>query len=241
MALPHVHTVGATEGPVTGAVQEPDRLDSIAIIGIGCRFPGGIEDPRSFWELIASGTDTIVDIPPDRWRADAFFDSYPGTPGRMVVRQGGFLSSPVDRFDAGFFGMTPREAAALDPQQRLLLEVTWEAFEDAGLPPSRTAAANVGCYIGGVLGQSHERAPPPRTPALTPLQVPHCPRPDRARNGVRKHLPARPPVLSAQPSPSPPVCEPPVPAPGPSRPAGFVPTPARRPGTRTPSTPTSAQ
>jgi acyl transferase domain-containing protein/fermentation-respiration switch protein FrsA (DUF1100 family) len=141
--------VGANDEPNPVTTREPARLAPIAIIGIGCRFPGGIEDPRSFWDLIASGTDAIVDIPPDRWDADAFFDADPGIPGRMVVRQGGFLSSPVDRFDAGFFGMTPREAAALDPQQRLLLEVTWEAFEDAGLPPSRTAAANVGSYIGG--------------------------------------------------------------------------------------------
>ncbi len=121
----------------------------IAIIGIGCRFPGGIEDPCSFWEVIASGTDAIADIPPDRWHADAFFDAEPGTPGRMIVRQGGFLRSPADRFDAGFFGMMPREAAALDPQQRLLLEVTWEAFEDAGIPPGSTAGANVGTYVGG--------------------------------------------------------------------------------------------
>ncbi|MBB5156453.1 SDR family NAD(P)-dependent oxidoreductase [Saccharopolyspora phatthalungensis] len=121
----------------------------MAIVGIGCRFPGGITDPRSFWDLIVSGVDAVGDIPPDRWRADDFFDADPATPSRMFVRQGGFLRSPVDEFDAGFFGMSPREAAALDPQQRLLLEVTWEAFEDAGIPPSSTAAASVGSYIGG--------------------------------------------------------------------------------------------
>jgi acyl transferase domain-containing protein/dienelactone hydrolase len=131
------------------SAREPARLDPIAIIGIGCRFPGGVEDPRSFWRLLASGTDAIVDVPPDRWRAESFYDADPGTPGRMFVRQGGFLHGSVDRFDAAFFGMAPREAAALDPQQRLLLEVAWEAFEDAGLPPSRTAGANVGSYIGG--------------------------------------------------------------------------------------------
>lgn len=125
------------------------RSTPVAIIGIGCRFPGGIEDPLSFWDVIASGTDAITDIPPDRWRTEAFFDPDPATPGRMFVRQGGFLRSPVDRFDAAFFGMTPREAAALDPQQRLLLEVTWEALEDAGLPPGSTAGASVGTYIGG--------------------------------------------------------------------------------------------
>ena len=68
------------------------RSAQIAIIGIGCRFPGGIEDPRSFWDVIASGTDAITDIPPDRWRTEAFFDADPAAPGRMFVRQGGFLS-----------------------------------------------------------------------------------------------------------------------------------------------------
>ncbi|KOX18427.1 polyketide synthase [Saccharothrix sp. NRRL B-16348] len=99
--------------------------------------------------MIASGTDAVGDIPPDRWRADAFYDPDPATPGRMTVRQGGFLDRPVDRFDAAFFGMPPREAAALDPQQRLLLEVTWEAFEDAGIPLATTAGREVGVYMGG--------------------------------------------------------------------------------------------
>ena len=136
-------------GLAAAAAGQPRRFDPVAIIGIGCRFPCGVEDPDSFWELIASGTDAIGDIPADRWDADAFFDEDPATPGRMIVRQGGFLSTPLDRFDAGFFGMTSHEASALDPQQRLLLEVTWEAFEDAGMPPSATAAASVGAYIGG--------------------------------------------------------------------------------------------
>ncbi|PSL52666.1 acyl transferase domain-containing protein [Saccharothrix carnea] len=124
-------------------------LEPVALVGIGCRFPGGVEDPEGFWDLIASGTDAIGDIPPDRWRADAFYDADPATPGRMTVRQGGFLRHPVDRFDAGFFGLPPREAAALDPQQRLLLEVAWEAFEDAGIPLATTAGRAVGAYIGG--------------------------------------------------------------------------------------------
>ncbi|WP_203217982.1 type I polyketide synthase [Nocardia terpenica] len=121
----------------------------IAIIGIGCRFPGGVEDPNGFWKLVASGTDAIGDIPPDRWSVGDFYDADPATPRRTFVRQGGFLSGPIEEFDAGFFGMSPREAAALDPQQRVLLEVTWEAFEDAGIPPSTTAGADIGTYIGG--------------------------------------------------------------------------------------------
>lgn len=139
-------SVGASERAEPPAVAP---AVPVAIIGIGCRFPGGADDPRSFWHLIAAGTDAVGDIPPERWRTEDFFDADPATPGRMVVRQGGFLSSSVEEFDAGFFGMPPREAAALDPQQRLLLEVTWEAFEDAGIPPSTTAGGNIGVYIGG--------------------------------------------------------------------------------------------
>ncbi|KFU75260.1 Acyl transferase domain-containing protein [Amycolatopsis lurida] len=123
--------------------------EAIAIVGIGCRFPGGIEDMPSFWELVASGTDAIGDIPAGRWRIDDHYDADPTAPGRMFVRQGGFLRNPVDEFDAGFFGISPREAAALDPQQRLLLEVTWESLENAGIPPKSTAAGNVGVYVGG--------------------------------------------------------------------------------------------
>jgi acyl transferase domain-containing protein/alpha-beta hydrolase superfamily lysophospholipase/acyl carrier protein len=125
------------------------ETEPVAIVGIGCRFPGGVEDLGSFWELIASGTDAISDIPSDRWRVTDYFDADRSTPGRMFVRQGGFLRTPIDAFDAGFFGMAPREAAALDPQQRLLLEVTWESLEDAGILPSSTAGANVGVYVGG--------------------------------------------------------------------------------------------
>jgi epothilone polyketide synthase D len=121
----------------------------IAIIGIGCRFPAGIGDPQSFWSVIAAGTDGIVDIPPDRWGADDYFHPDPDVPARMFVRRGGFLRGSIDSFDAGFFGMTPREACVLDPQQRLLLEVTWEAMEDAGVPPSSLCGARVGSYIGG--------------------------------------------------------------------------------------------
>lgn len=125
--------------------------ESVAIIGIGCRLPGGVRDPLGFWKLLAAGTDAIVDVPADRWSSELFFDPDPRTPGRTNVRQGGFLDGPIDRFDADFFGMTPREAAPLDPQQRLLLEVAWEAFENACIQPSSLAGGNVGTYIGGFM------------------------------------------------------------------------------------------
>jgi acyl transferase domain-containing protein len=140
-------TTDAHDGDAPAGRVSP--IEPVALVGVGCRFPGGVEDPAGFWDLIASGTDAVGDIPPDRWRADAFYDPDPATPGRMTVRQGGFLDRPVDRFDAAFFGMPPREAAALDPQQRLLLEVTWEAFEDAGIPLATTAGREVGVYMGG--------------------------------------------------------------------------------------------
>ncbi|WP_312867388.1 SDR family NAD(P)-dependent oxidoreductase [Amycolatopsis pithecellobii] len=134
---------------VTSPTGSPDTAEPVAIIGIGCRFPGGVADLPGFWEMLESGTDAISDIPAERWRATDYFDADRATPGRMFVRQGGFLHSPIDAFDAGFFGMSPREAAALDPQQRLLLEVTWESLEDAGIAPSSTAAANIGVFVGG--------------------------------------------------------------------------------------------
>ncbi|MET8759935.1 SDR family NAD(P)-dependent oxidoreductase [Lentzea sp. NPDC004782] len=126
-----------------------DRSDPIAIVGIGCRFPGGVKDVDTFWQLLEAGADAIGDVPSDRWDLTSFYDADTAAPARMFVRQGGFLDRTVDTFDAGFFGMSPREAAALDPQQRLLLEVTWEALENAGIPPSSTAATEVGVYVGG--------------------------------------------------------------------------------------------
>jgi acyl transferase domain-containing protein len=115
----------------------------VAIIGIGCRFPGGIADPVSFWRLLTAGTDAITEVPPDRIDINRYFDPAPATPGRMMSRFGGFLER-IDEFDAAFFGISPREAQSVDPQQRVLLETAWEALEDAGqnvleLEGSRTA------------------------------------------------------------------------------------------------------
>jgi acyl transferase domain-containing protein/acyl carrier protein/short-subunit dehydrogenase len=124
------------------------KVEPLAIIGLGCRFPGGADNPEGFWELLRNGVDAVTDVPADRWDSRRFFDQDPTKPGKMSVRQGGFLKRPLDHFDAQFFGMSPREAASLDPQQRLLLEVAWEALEEGGLPPERLAGSDTGVFIG---------------------------------------------------------------------------------------------
>jgi acyl transferase domain-containing protein len=121
-------------------------VEPIAIVGIGCRFPGA-NGPDAFWRLLAGGVDAISEVPPDRWSLDEFYDEDPAAPGKMNTRWGGFIDG-VDRFDASFFGVSPREAAHIDPQQRLLMEVAWEALEDAGLPAERLRGERVGVFVG---------------------------------------------------------------------------------------------
>ena len=125
----------------------------IALVGIGCRFPGGVHDGQSFWEFMISKGDGIVDIPADRWNADRFYDPDPDAPGRMYTRKGGFLTQSLWDFDPEFFGISPREAAVTDPQQRLLLEVAWEALDDAG-HAGRVSGQPIGVYIGGFTNDS---------------------------------------------------------------------------------------
>jgi len=110
----------------------------VAIVGIGCRFPGGVNDAESFWRLLSEGRDAITEIPPDRIDVRNYFDPRPATPGRMMSRWGGFLDH-IDEFDAEFFGISPREALQIDPQQRILLEVCLETLEHAGVPPGSEA------------------------------------------------------------------------------------------------------
>ncbi|UQA57021.1 type I polyketide synthase [Polyangium aurulentum] len=126
---------------------ERARTEPIAIVGMGCRVPGGADDPASYWRLLDAGVDATGEIPPGRWDRDAFYDAAPDAPGKMSTRRGGFLAQ-VDGFDAEFFGISPREAASMDPQQRLLLEVGWEALEDAGQAPDRLAGSRTGVFVG---------------------------------------------------------------------------------------------
>ncbi len=127
----------------------PHQAEPIAIVGAGCRFPGGANSPEMFWRLLSSGSDAICEVPKDRWNIDRFYSPDVQKPGKIYVRKGGFLTEPIDRFDAAFFGISPREAVSMDPQQRFLLEVAWEALEDAGNPADELAGSAVGVYVGG--------------------------------------------------------------------------------------------
>ncbi|MDZ7286762.1 MAG: amino acid adenylation domain-containing protein [candidate division KSB1 bacterium] len=143
------HLAGEAPKPIAAPPVTTSKSTSeepIAIVGLGCRFPGA-GNLGEFWELLRNGVDAIREVPPDRWNSEAYYDPTPGVPGKMVTRWGGFIDH-VDQFDHQFFGISPREAAQMDPQQRLLLEVTWEALEDAGLTAEKIAGSQTGVFIG---------------------------------------------------------------------------------------------
>ncbi len=126
---------------------EAEKRAPVAIIGIGCRYPGGIDSPDAFWTMLRSGHDAIGDIPKDRFDIDAYYDPNPDAPGKISTRWGAFLNA-VDQFEPQFFGISPREALSMDPQQRLLLEVAWEALEHAGIAPDSLYNSATGVYVG---------------------------------------------------------------------------------------------
>jgi acyl transferase domain-containing protein/NADPH:quinone reductase-like Zn-dependent oxidoreductase/SAM-dependent methyltransferase/acyl carrier protein len=138
------HQGGVRSEPRNGF---PREGEPIAIIGIGCRFPGEANNPATFWALLRDGVDALTDIPTDRWDLRTYYDPEPGKSGKTNVRFGGFLKS-IDGFDAHFFGISPREAQRMDPQQRLVLEVAWEALEDAGQTLDRLAGGPTGVFLG---------------------------------------------------------------------------------------------
>jgi acyl transferase domain-containing protein/acyl carrier protein len=123
------------------------KKEPIAIIGIGCRLPGGVNSPEDFWKLLRDGVDAITEVPANRWHLDTFYNPDAAEPGKIYSRWGGFIEH-IDQFDAKFFGISRQEAAYIDPQQRILLEVVWEALEDAGQVPEHIAGTRIGVFIG---------------------------------------------------------------------------------------------
>ncbi|MFI6996220.1 thioester reductase domain-containing protein [Nocardia sp. NPDC050175] len=132
--------------------QARSRLsEPVAVVGIGCRFPGSVSGADEFWELLVSGASGIGVVPADRWSVDEVFDADPGVAGRTYSRHGGFLAG-VEEFDAALFGVSPREAAAMDPQHRLMLEVAWEALEHASIAPDSLRGSSTGVFVGMASG-----------------------------------------------------------------------------------------
>src|ERR1700686_2433806 len=121
--------------------------EGITIIGIGCRFPGGVNDTESFWKLLVEGREAVSDVPPDRWNVERFYDAEPGLAGKTGARRGGFVEG-IDQFDPQFFGISLREAPYVDPLHRLLLETAWEAIEDAGLVLDLEKGTDIGVFVG---------------------------------------------------------------------------------------------
>jgi acyl transferase domain-containing protein/NADPH-dependent curcumin reductase CurA/short-subunit dehydrogenase len=129
--------------------------EPIAVVGIGCRFPGGVRSGDEFWQFLHGHGDAVSEIPAERWDSDRYYGPDSNAEGRMNTRWGGFLEN-VDQFDASFFGISPREASAMDPQQRLLLEVAWETLWDAGIAPDQLGGTSTGVFLG-IYGTDYAR------------------------------------------------------------------------------------
>jgi acyl transferase domain-containing protein/acyl carrier protein/SAM-dependent methyltransferase len=139
---------GAAAGPAEDGARDPAPPEPIAIIGMACRLPGA-PGVSAFWELLRDGKDAVRDVPPDRWNLDDYYSADPQAPGKIIARRAGFIND-IDRFDALFYSISPREAAEVDPQQRLVLELCWEALEDAGVPPDSLRGSLTGVFMGAI-------------------------------------------------------------------------------------------
>jgi phthiocerol/phenolphthiocerol synthesis type-I polyketide synthase D len=130
-------------------IAEKSDTEPIAVVGMACRLPGGVDTPAQYWQFLKDGGNGVIRVPANRWDADAYYSDDHTRPGTICNREGGFLTSwQPDQFDAQFFGISPREAVAMDPQQRLLLEVAWEALENAGVTPEAIRSTQTGIYVG---------------------------------------------------------------------------------------------
>ncbi|MER6765580.1 beta-ketoacyl synthase N-terminal-like domain-containing protein, partial [Amycolatopsis sp. NPDC000746] len=139
---------------------EAAESEPIAIVAMGCRYPGGVRSADDLWELVANGRDAIGEFPADRgWALDRLFDADPDSPGTSYVSEGGFVHD-AGQFDAPFFGISPREALAMDPQQRIVLELAWETFERAGIAPHSLAKQQVGVFVGSGGQDYYDELPP---------------------------------------------------------------------------------
>ncbi|MFY1636766.1 SDR family NAD(P)-dependent oxidoreductase [Solwaraspora sp. WMMB335] len=148
----------------------PRADEPLAIVGMSCRYPGGVASPEQLWQLLADGRDGISGLPADRgWHLDRLYDPDPDRLGAVTTRGGGFVDGVGD-FDAGFFGISPREALAMDPQQRLLLEGAWEAFEDAGIDPTALRGSDTGVFCG-VATSDYAVSPAGGTPEVEGLRL----------------------------------------------------------------------
>lgn len=141
------HLVDPEAEPERGADVQPEPREPVAVIGVGCRFPGSRDGPDGFWELLVGGVDAVHDLPPGRWDRWAQEDPEVAAVLRRTTSRGGFLDD-IAGFDAAAFGMSPREAMAADPQQRMVLEVAWEALEHAGVPPRALSGTRTGVFVG---------------------------------------------------------------------------------------------
>lgn len=129
-------------------VNKKEQNEDIAIVGVSCRFPGGVKNEEEFWNFLKEGKDGICEVPRERWEVEKYFNSNPDVPGTYYVTKGGFLTNDIKLFDPKIFGISPREAQEMDPQQRMLLEMCWEAAENTGFPLGKTEGSKTGVFIG---------------------------------------------------------------------------------------------